>query len=130
MWASEPARIVWPIFLSTRLGVLAVGFFGIALLGYAPNTPPWRVYTNDFLNLPARWDTGWYLGVAIDGYNFEHTREVRQQNIAFFPLYPMLLRYVSPFFAHQVPLGRAGDFADRVSVGAGLHVSARARATR
>ena len=101
MRASESARIVWPIFLSTRLGVLAVGFFGIALLGYAPNTPPWRVYTNDFLNLPARWDTGWYLGVAIDGYSFEHTREVRQQNIAFFPLYPMLLRYVSPFFAHQ-----------------------------
>jgi Gpi18-like mannosyltransferase len=98
---SEAARVVWPIFLSTRLGVLVVGFFGIALIGYAPNTPPWRVYGNDFLNLPARWDTGWYLGVAIDGYSFEHTREISQQNIAFFPLYPMLLRYISPFLAHQ-----------------------------
>ena len=98
---SESARIVWPIFLTTRLGVLVVGFFGIALLGYAPNTPPWRIYGNDFLDLPARWDTGWYLGVAIDGYHYEPTREIRQQNIAFFPLYPLLLRYISPFFAHQ-----------------------------
>ena len=52
-------------------------------------------------DLAARWDTGWYLGVAIDGYSFEHTREIQQQNIAFFPLCPMLLRYLSPFFAHQ-----------------------------
>src|SRR4029079_10713471 len=65
--ASESAQIVWPIFLSTRVGALVVGFLGIALIGYAPNPPPWRVYGNDFLNLPARWDTGWYLGVAIDG---------------------------------------------------------------
>jgi hypothetical protein len=99
--ASESARIVWPLFLSTRVGVLVVGFFGIALIGYAPNAPPWRIYGNDFLDLPARWDTGWYLGVAIDGYSFEQTPEVRQQNIAFFPLYPMLLRYLSPFLGHQ-----------------------------
>jgi Gpi18-like mannosyltransferase len=51
--------------------------------------------------MPARWDTGWYLGVAIDGYSFERTADVRQQNIAFFPLYPMLLRYLSPFAGHQ-----------------------------
>jgi hypothetical protein len=65
---STPAwRATWPLFVSTRLGILLVGFFGIALLGYAPNTPPWRVYENDFWNLPARWDTGWYVGIAERG---------------------------------------------------------------
>src|SRR5262245_19752971 len=98
---SETAAVVWPLFLSTRIGVLVVGFFGIVLLGYAPNTPPWRVYGNDLLDLPARWGTGWYLGIAVEGYSFQHSSEVRQQNIAFFPLYPLLLRYVSPFAAHQ-----------------------------
>ena len=67
------------------------------LLGYAPNTPPWRIYDNDFLNLPARWDTGWYLGVAIDGYSCQPSLANRQQNIAFFPVYPMLMRYGSLF---------------------------------
>ena len=101
-WRTSPElRVIWPVFWSTRLGVLAVGFFGIALIGYAPNTPPWRVYQNELLNLPARWDTGWYLGVAVDGYEYQPARADQQQNIAFFPLYPMLMRYGSLFAARQ-----------------------------
>jgi hypothetical protein len=101
-WRREPdLQVVWPIFWSTRLGVLIVGFLGIALIGYAPNTPPWRVYPNDLLNLPARWDTGWYLGVAVDGYEWQPTRPQQQQNIAFFPMFPMLMRYGSLFAARQ-----------------------------
>ncbi len=99
---SDESRIIWPVFLSTRLGVLVVGFLGVALIGYAPNTPPWRVYANEFLNLPARWDTGWYLGIALDGYQWEASRGSTQQNIAFFPLFPMLMRYSSLFFARQL----------------------------
>jgi hypothetical protein len=99
--AAEETRIIWPIFLSTRVGVLIVGFLAIVLLGYAPNTPPWRVYPNEFFNLPARWDTGWYLGVAIDGYQWRPDQANYQQNIAFFPVYPMLMRYGSLFVARQ-----------------------------
>jgi hypothetical protein len=101
-WRTSPeSRVIWPIFLSSRVGVLVIGFLGVVLLGYAPNTPPWRVYPNDFLNLPARWDTGWYLGVAIDGYAWQPGRSHQQQNIAFFPMYPMLMRYGSLFAARQ-----------------------------
>ena len=40
-------------------GVLLVGFLAISLFGYRADVPvPWRVYENEFLNLPARWDTG------------------------------------------------------------------------
>ena len=31
-------------------------------VGFPPEPRPWRIYSNDFLDLPARWDTGWYLG--------------------------------------------------------------------
>jgi hypothetical protein len=99
--AAEETRIVWPIFVSTRVGVLIVGFLGIVLLGYAPNAPPWRIYPNEFFNLPARWDTGWYLGVAADGYQWRPEQAKYQQNIAFFPVYPMLMRYGSLFMARQ-----------------------------
>jgi len=101
-WRSEEARIVWPIFISTRVGVLIVGFLGIVLLGYAPHTPPYRVYNNDFLNMPARWDTGWFMGIAVDGYRFDPLSRDTMQNIAFFPLYPMLMRYGSLFAAGHV----------------------------
>jgi hypothetical protein len=100
-WSTPEPRAITAIFLSTRLGVLVVGFLGITMIGYAPNTPPWRVYANDLLNLPARWDAGWYLGVAIEGYIWKEAEATDQQNIAFFPAYPMLMRYGALFLARQ-----------------------------
>ena len=99
---SAEARAVWPIVVATRVGVLLVGFLGIVLLGYAPNTPPYRIYHNDLLDMPARWDTGWYMGIALSGYEFDPAKATAQQNIAFFPVYPMLMRYGSLFAARQV----------------------------
>jgi Gpi18-like mannosyltransferase len=99
--ASAAWRAVWPAFVSTRIVVLLVGFFGIALLGYAPNTPPWRVYENDFLNMPARWDTGWYLGIAERGYRWEPEHASEMQNIAFFPAFPTITYYVSLLMGRQ-----------------------------
>ena len=96
-------RETLPIFLSTRVSVLLVGLLAVALLGYRSETgPPWRVYQNELLNLPARWDTGWYIGVALEGYRWEPSRISVQQNIAFFPAYPMLMRYLGLFLARDV----------------------------
>ncbi len=55
---------------------------------------PWRIAENEFGNLPARWDVGWYLGIAVDGYNFSYHAKAAgdQQNIVFFPALPMLMR--------------------------------------
>jgi hypothetical protein len=91
---------VWPPFVSTRVSIFLVGFVGIALVGYAPNTPPYRIHDNDFLNLPARWDSGWYMGIAERGYEWDPKTADKMQNIAFFPAFPMLVRYLS------LPLGR------------------------
>jgi hypothetical protein len=90
----DGVRAVLPLFVSTRAGVLLVGFLAVAFFGYPADVPvPWRIYQNEFFNLPARWDTGWYIGIAIDGYHWVPARSGIQQNIAFFPLYPMLMRY-------------------------------------
>jgi hypothetical protein len=89
-------RAALPVAISTRTGVFVVGFLAIVLFGYRPDVPvPWRAFDNEILNLPARWDTGWYLGVAIDGYSWRPAGVAEQQNIAFFPAYPMLIRYGS-----------------------------------
>ena len=103
-WRHPDTRVVLPIHLATRGGVLAVGFLAVILVGYPSTTggPPWRVYSNDFLDLPGRWDTGWYLGIANQGYQWDpnFSPEV-QQNIAFFPAFPMTMRYLSAVLGHQ-----------------------------
>ncbi|MGQ0734716.1 MAG: mannosyltransferase family protein [Acidobacteriota bacterium] len=101
-WASEDVRAVMPVFVGTRAGVLLAGFFAVLLFGYRPDVPvPWRIYENEFLNLPARWDTGWYLGVAQEGYTWTSSRADQQQNIAFFPLFPLLTRWASLLLARE-----------------------------
>jgi hypothetical protein len=91
-WRSESLGAVWPLWLWSRLGVLAVGFMAVATIGYSTGVePPFRVYPNDLLNLPARYDTGWYLSIATDGYQWS-PGQTGPVNIAFMPALPMLMR--------------------------------------
>jgi hypothetical protein len=102
-WHKPDTKIVLPIHLASRLGVIVVGFLAVILIGFPPEaTQRWRIYDNDLLDLPARWDTGWYLGIATEGYRFEpEARPDFQQNIAFFPAFPMATRYVSAVLGRQ-----------------------------
>lgn len=49
----------------------------------------WAYSPYRLLDIWGRWDTGWYLNIATEGYAL---REGAQSNIAFFPLYPLLIR--------------------------------------
>lgn len=92
-WASPARQAVLPAFLVSRTMVLVVGFLAVVLVGYAPNAPPYRISRNEIVNLPLRWDAGWYLQLALNGYNYSaNASPARQQNIAFFPAYPMIVR--------------------------------------
>jgi hypothetical protein len=85
-----------PAFVGTRLGVLLVGLLAVATFGYAPGAPPYRVSQDELVNLPARWDTGWYMSIVLDGYQWlTHPRG--QLNVAFFPAYPILVRAAGLF---------------------------------
>jgi len=102
-WQSPDTRVVLPIHFSSRFGVLLIGFLAVLLVGFPPEAANrWRIYNNDFLDLPARWDAGWYLGIATEGYSYtpDSLRQY-QQNIAFFPAYPMAIRYLSVLFGRQ-----------------------------
>src|SRR5205085_11759348 len=55
----------------TRPTLLLAGLLGILLIGYGPTdtVTSWRAYPNSTLaNLPARWDTFFYLDIATHGY--------------------------------------------------------------
>jgi hypothetical protein len=76
-------------FWLTRPAVLVVGFLAVVTVGLSPHAG--RPGGNPLASFPNRFDAGWYAGIAADGYEWQH-RFDRQQNIAFFPAYPILLR--------------------------------------
>ena len=80
--------------VGTRLPILLVGYFAISLFGYANGRAPLQYFKNELLNLPVRWDAGWYLQIVTEGYRFASSDSQVQQNIVFFPAYPLLVRMV------------------------------------
>src|SRR5437588_4000489 len=57
---------------------------------------------NTFWDCFVRYDAGWYLGIARNGYAYVAGG---RSNLAYFPLYPLLMRYVGRLFGRS-----AADF--------------------
>lgn len=91
-WGAESVRAVMPVWAASRLAVLLVGFLAVGTFGYRDGGAPFTLYNNEFLDLPARYDAGWYLGIAVDGYRWDPAIG-GQQNIAFMPALPMVMRF-------------------------------------
>ena len=103
-WAAPVTRVVLPALLASRLIVLLVGYLSVALIGYPEKLdPPNRVSHYEWVNLPIRWDAGWYLGIALNGYDYDpNARSTAQQNVAFFPAYPMAMRAVTAWLGGRI----------------------------
>lgn len=99
-WRAEACQAVWPIVVVTRLAVLLVGYLAVVSLGFPEGAPPIRVSDNEAVNLALRWDTGWYLNIAMEGYRWSAETE-GQQNIAFFPGYPLVIEGVATLLGAQ-----------------------------
>lgn len=86
-------RWVWmPLiaFVITRVGVAAVAYYSVPIIADSSITPyhirPGNILMDVF---GSRWDNGFYLSIAEQGYIYEN---VAFPSVAFFPLYPMLIR--------------------------------------
>ncbi len=94
-WSRLPAmRAAAETTIGTRTVMLAAGYLAVFMFGFANGRAPLRHFNNELLNLPVRWDAGWYLGIVTDGYRYTPDSPMVQQNIVFFPAYPMLVRMV------------------------------------
>lgn len=49
-----------------------------------------------------RWDTNWYVDIAKNGYTY---RDGFQSNVAFFPLYPWTIKFLSPLIPNPYIAG-------------------------
>lgn len=89
----QSARWLWlPLvaFVVTRLGIAAVAYFSSPIL-VDSDVPPYHLRPDNILLdvFGSRWDTGFYLSIAQEGYRFAG---VELPSVAFFPLLPLLIR--------------------------------------
>jgi hypothetical protein len=92
-WQLPDVRAAATTLISTRVTILFVGYMAVVTFGYFNERPPFRVDENEVVNLQVRWDTGWYLGIALGEYAYsEELAAGGQQNIVFFPALPVSMR--------------------------------------
>ncbi|MGE3842362.1 MAG: mannosyltransferase family protein [Vicinamibacterales bacterium] len=109
-WSEPGIRTLATYYWTVRLSVLVVGYLAAVSFGL-PERGPFRVSENEFMNLPARWDSGWYLAIATDGYRYSDSDG--QQSIAFMPAFPVVMRLAGSFFAVDQNRLRTTDGPDR-----------------
>jgi len=103
-WVRLPhVRSAAVVVAGTRPAMLLVGYLAVFMVGYVNGRAPLRHFDNELLNLPVRWDAGWYLQIVTDGYRYAPSDSDVQQNIVFFPAYPMLVRFVGRLFGGHMP---------------------------
>ncbi len=92
-----PPRIAVPLlaFLLTRAGIAAVAYLAEPLIVDAPAPPPYHIRPDNLLLdvFGSRWDTGFYLSIADEGYRYGGPG---LPSVAFFPLLPLLIHALTP----------------------------------
>ena len=92
-------------FLVTRLGIVAIAALSVSLIPESTTPTPYhlRGQENVLVDLlGSRWDTGFYISIATEGYRYEG---VPLPSVAFFPLLPLLMRLLGGLTGDVVPAG-------------------------
>jgi hypothetical protein len=102
----KQARWLWVpalAFSISRLGVFLVAYLAVSLLEEAPvdsyHIAPDHLLLDAFAS---RWDTGFYLSIASEGYRYQG---VQLPSVAFFPLLPLLIRAFTGLFGNPLFAG-------------------------
>jgi hypothetical protein len=97
----------------TRALLLAVGWLAqflprnAAYPAAAHAARGWGITPARLLDIWARWDSGWYMSIVRHGYELKGPLGSTQSNVAFFPLYPFLVKGL----AMLLPAGTRSDVA-------------------
>lgn len=78
------------LWLVTRIAYVVLTYFAVILTSHTPVTGAAVVPPHALIDAWKRWDTIWYINIAQLGY-------WKLQAVAFFPLYPLLIKVASVF---------------------------------
>lgn len=88
----EAVQAVASAFLITRLLLFLVIFLSSATLPMRPGGYLYASPSNLLLDGLVRYDSWWYHNIITQGYNIGNIETGAQGNVAFFPLYPLLVK--------------------------------------
>lgn len=90
-------------FLITRMIVLVAAYLAEIIIPGMAGTGLYHVNPNNiWLDVWARWDSGFYLSIVDKGYFFALGQ---QSSVAFFPVYPLLVSLIKPFVGSTLAAG-------------------------
>ena len=96
-----------PWFPAVAFAVVGGGVVVLSILAHAllPALHPFHRHLqgHGWANSFGWWDGWWYVGIARRGYQF--FRPGRQSPVAFFPVYPMVMRYLAAFVGGPLRAG-------------------------
>lgn len=108
-WGRMPAAVGDTLFaiLTVRAATVSAAFLAnVVLEPVMPRGFSLPFANEKFVEIFAAWDSGWYWDIATRGYYFSPDA---QSSVAFFPLYPMLMRAVAfPFGGGEAATWIAG----------------------
>jgi len=82
------------LFLASRIGLFLCVYAGLVLIPVRDGEGLWRAISDNlFLDGLVRWDSGYYISIANNGYLHSGTA----RDTAFFPAYPLLLSWAKAF---------------------------------
>ena len=101
------------LFVWTRAAIWLAAIFVVAIMDPAsgafasvPLDPRWDIDIGWGVGLWSRWDSGWFLRIAEEGYTEP------ERTTAFFPLYPLLIKAVATVLSgHYIVAGIAVSLA-------------------
>ena len=88
-------------FAATRCALLLVGWFSRYFPVYLKYPireavrRGWHVSPHRWLDIWARWDAGWYMSIVRSGYAASGDLHTTQSNVAFYPLYPYVVKLLA-----------------------------------
>jgi Gpi18-like mannosyltransferase len=102
----KAARWLWMSLLAfsiTRLGIALVAYIATPLIADSA-IPPYHIRPNNTLLdvFGSRWDTGFYLSIAEEGYKYDGETF---PSVAFFPLLPLLIRALTSLVGEPLMAG-------------------------
>ena len=94
---SRELPVMLQLLLVTRLPIIVIGFLAVGAIPLETDLGS-QHHDSAWINLLARWDAIRYADIARSGYTWDGNPQ-SQQNVVFFPAFPLAIRLVSRFFA-------------------------------
>jgi hypothetical protein len=135
--AARPREPLWSAAGGWRGVLVAVGIFALTRAGQLLMLAWLDAVSSDGVGVRGRllvWDAGWFLRVATDGYPRTYTYDaagaLQGNELAFFPVYPMLVRGVAALGVTPETAALAVSWLASIGVAVALHLLGTTLANR